>query len=95
MEKLQAAGIAAMPSFSAEELFNDPHLKERELTTEIEHPVLGKQVVLTPPWKLSETPARIAKPAPLLGEHNDYVFGELLGLSKDEINRLVEDKVIY
>lgn len=95
MERLQSAGVAAMPSFSAEELFNDPHLKSRELTTEIEHPALGKQVVLNPPWKLSETPARITRAAPLLGEHNDYVFGELLGMSKKEISQLTEEKVIY
>jgi len=95
MERLQSAGIAAMPSFSAEEIFNDPHLKARELTTDIEHPALGKQTVLNPPWKLSETPARIRKPAPLIGEHNDYVFGELLGMSQKEVNQLVEEKVIY
>jgi len=95
MERLQAVGVAAVPSFSAEELFTDPHLKERELTTEMEHPFLGKQTILNPPWKLSETPARIIKSAPQLGEQNDYVFGELLGMSKDEIAQLVEEQVIY
>jgi len=95
MERLQASGIAAMPSLSAEELFSDPHLKEREFATEVNHSVLGKQVVLNPPWKLSETPARIERAGPLLGEHNEYVFGELLGMPKEEITRLVEEKVLY
>ena len=94
MERLQASGVAAMPSFSAEELFADPHLEEREVATEVNHPVMGKQVVLNPPWKFSETPASIERAAPLMGQHNDYVFGELLGMSKQEINQLTEEGVI-
>jgi len=95
MERLQAAGVAAMPSFTAEELFSDPHLREREVFTEVEHSVMGKQVVMNPPWKLSETPARIERAGPLLGEHNEYVFGELLGMPRAELARLKEEKVIY
>jgi crotonobetainyl-CoA:carnitine CoA-transferase CaiB-like acyl-CoA transferase len=44
---------------------------------------------------LSETPGEIRRPAPLLGEHNNYVYGELLGLSGDEIAELVQKKVIF
>lgn len=95
MELLQASGVAAMPSFSAEELFSDPHLRAREVPTEVNHSVLGKQVVFSPPWKLSETPARIERAGPLLGEHNEYVFGTLLGMPKQEITRLIDEKVIY
>jgi crotonobetainyl-CoA:carnitine CoA-transferase CaiB-like acyl-CoA transferase len=47
------------------------------------------------PWRLSGTPGRISRPAPLLGEHNQYVFGELLGLPEAEIRRLVEAEAIY
>jgi crotonobetainyl-CoA:carnitine CoA-transferase CaiB-like acyl-CoA transferase len=47
------------------------------------------------PWRLSETPGDIHRPAPSLGEHNDYVFGELLGKPKSEIQRMIEAKVIY
>lgn len=95
MEMLQAVGVAAMPSFNAEEIFSDPHLRERGFFTEVEYSKLGKQVVMTPPWKLSETPARIERPGPLMGEHNEYVFGELLGMPKREIAQLIEEKVIY
>jgi len=45
-------------------------------------------------WNI-ETPAKINRHAPLLGEHNEYVFGELLGMSAVEIKRLEQDKVIY
>jgi len=95
MERLQAAGVAAMPSFSAEDLFSDPHMKAREAFAEVQHSVMGKQVVMNPPFKLSETPAGIKTAGPLLGAHNDYVFGELLGMPEQEITRLKEEKVIY
>ncbi len=95
MERLQASGVAAVPSFDAEELFANPHLRERQVFTEVEHPVIGKQVVLNPPWKLSATPARVERASPVLGQHNEYVFGELLGMSKQEITKLMEDRVIY
>ena len=95
MELLQRAGVAAMPSFSNAELMSDPHFKARDRTVELEHPEQGKVTLLRPPWKLSETPAVVRSPAALLGQHNSYIFGELLGMSKEEIQRLVDEKVIY
>jgi benzylsuccinate CoA-transferase BbsF subunit len=95
MEMLQKAGVAAAPSLSNEELFNDPHCRERECFVSVQHPEEGKLFVLAPPWKLSATPAQVTKPAPLLGEHNEYVFGELLGMPQEEIPRLVAEKVLY
>lgn len=95
MERLQKAGVAAVPSFSGEELFQDPHLKERRFSTVVEHPRIGKRVVVAAPWKLSSTPARVPRYAPLLGEHNEYVFGQLLGMSQEEITRLEREGVIY
>ena len=95
MEMLQRAGVAAVPSFNNEELSHDPHCQDRECFTPVQHPEEGLLYVLAPPWKLSATPAKVTGPAPLLGEHNEYVFGELLGIPKEEISRLAEDKVIY
>ena len=95
MEILQRAGVAAMPSFSSEELFDNPHLKERGVFTELDHPVMGKQTVVGPPWKLSATPTKVTRHAPLLGEHNRYVFGELLGMLEEDIEQLQREEVIY
>ena len=94
-EILQKAGVAAIPSFSNEEIFSDPHFKARELAVEVEHPSMGKQVVLGPPWRLSETPARVTKSAPTMGENNEHVCGEILGMSGKEIARLIEEEIIY
>jgi len=92
---MQKAGVAAMPSLSNEEIFHDPHFKHRGISTTVEHPVMGRQVVFGVPWRYSKTPVKIHKACPVMGESNDYVFGELLGLSADEIARLVDDKVVF
>jgi crotonobetainyl-CoA:carnitine CoA-transferase CaiB-like acyl-CoA transferase len=47
------------------------------------------------PARLSETPATLWGPAPWLGEHNERVFGELLGMSPEEVKRLQEEEVIW
>lgn len=95
MEKLQEAGVAAMPSFDAKEILKDPHTKARGLFVDVEHPRLGTQTVMGPAWKFSETPARIRKAAPLIGEDNETVFGSLLGMTEEEIRDLTDKKVIY
>jgi len=93
MEILQRAGVAAVVSFSNEDLFNDPHCREREYLVTVQHPEVGQLYALAPPWKLSVTPGRVTGPSPVLGEHNEHVFGELLGMSQDEIARLVDEGV--
>ena len=95
MEILQKAGIAAMPCFNAEELFNNRHLKYGQCWTKVIHPILGEQVVLAPPWKLSATPAKISSAAPLFGQHENHVLKELLGMTDNEISLLEQEKVIY
>lgn len=95
MAKLQKVNVAAVPSFRGDELFNDPHLKERGFSEVVEHPLMGRRTVIGPPWKLPSTPARVSRHGPLLGEHNHYVFSELLGLCEEEVERLVAEKVIY
>ena len=95
MKQLQKAGVAAAPTLSSEGLFKDPHIRDRGVFRQVEHPVIGKDWVIAPPWRLSETPAQINRHAPLLGEHNEYVFGELLGMSARKIERLKQEKVIY
>lgn len=95
MELLQNAGVAATPSLSSEALFADPHLKAREVFRQVEHPVIGKNWVIAPPWRLTETPASFRTHGPLLGEHTDEIFHKHLGMSREEIQKLIEDRVIY
>jgi benzylsuccinate CoA-transferase BbsF subunit len=95
MELLQVAGVAAMPVMNLEDQFRDPHLRQREVHVECEHPKVGLEFLHGIPWRLSDTPGRIHRPAPLLGEHNQYVFGDLLGLPEAEIQRLMEVEAIF
>ena len=92
---LQKAGVAAAPVMNVEDHFVDPHFAERQIYAEIDQPMVGAETIPSLPWKLSETPGGIRRGAPMLGEHNSYIFGELLGLSQDEINQLTEEKVLY
>ncbi|MDA1003322.1 MAG: CoA transferase [Chloroflexi bacterium] len=82
---LQAAGVPAGPVLANFELVSDPHLFHRDFYQPIEHAEVGVFRFPGPPWKLSRTPGRIRLAAPLFAEHNDYVFGEVLGLSAAEI----------
>ena len=95
MEILQRAGVTAGASLSVQGVAEDTQLKEREFFVITDHPVMGKLPYAKLPWRLSNTPVGNYNYAPLLGEHNNYVFGELLGLSKEEIAQLVEEKVIH
>ena len=95
MMKLQTAGVAAMPSFCATEILEDPHTIARDLFTTVEHPLLKTQHVMNPAWKLSETPGTIRKPGPVLGEDNVEVFTSLLGMTEAEVKDLEARKILY
>ena len=95
METLQAVGVAAMPVYDGADLVRDAHVLERGIIEEVDHPAMGKKKVLGPPWRFSKTPAEIRRPGPLMGQHNDYVLGELLGMSRQDIDRLTEEQVVY
>ena len=92
---LQAAGLAAFPPLMNRELAEDPHLNARNFFVEKEHPEVGCRKHAGIPWKLSDTPAEVKRAAPVMGQDNDYVFGELLGMSSDQIADLVERQVIH
>jgi benzylsuccinate CoA-transferase BbsF subunit len=85
-EKCQAVGVRAMPVQSSEDrVEHDPQLKARGMYTELEHPLLGRRKVQGVPFKLSQTPAAVHRPAPLIGQHTRQVLQDLLGLSLDDI----------
>ena len=97
MEKLQASGVPAGPVLNAPGLLADPHLRARNFFETVEHPPetgLGHREYLSRGWKLSGSSIHIRRPAPLLGEANDYVLGEVLGLSREEIERLHQEGII-
>ncbi|MEW6185903.1 MAG: CoA transferase [Thermodesulfobacteriota bacterium] len=92
---LQKAGVAAAPSLSSEGLFHDPHLKARGVFSQLDHPHIGKDWVVQPPWRLSETSAAIHRHSPLLGEHNQEIFVGRLGMSPEEMDSLAKEEIIF
>lgn len=92
---LQNVGVAAFPVLSNRGLVEDPHLNDRNFFEEWDHPEIGTKKYDGVLWKMSKTPGKIRRHAPLIGQDNNHVFGELLGMSQDEIDRLVDEKVIY
>ena len=95
MELLQARGIAATPCLDQEGRFLDPHLQSRQCYVDVEHPVLGSEPLYGVPYKMSATPGSIRGRAPLLGEHNDEVLGDLLGMPLEKRQELIARKAIY
>ncbi|MFC2014489.1 CaiB/BaiF CoA transferase family protein [Chloroflexota bacterium] len=95
MNLMQEAGVAAGVVETGEDVLDkDPHLKERHFFHELEYPEAGMYRTQTGPHFLLSKYDYDLKVAPLLGEHNEYVFKELLSIPEDEYNTLVEDGVI-
>ncbi|HCP24508.1 MAG TPA: hypothetical protein DIT90_10400, partial [Dehalococcoidia bacterium] len=94
-ELLQNNGVAAIPVMGAEDRLFNPHFKERDLYSDIEHPSLGVEPIYNIMWNLEQTPPAIRRHAPLLGEHNQQIFGGLLGMDEKEILRLEEEQVLW
>nr|NIO09520.1 CoA transferase [Deltaproteobacteria bacterium] len=89
-----AFGLSSGMVLSLKEAVDDPHIKERQAFVEVEHPQAGTVKLLAPWMRFSDTPAKITSPAPLMGEHNDEVYGRLLGLSTTEIQELAREGAI-
>jgi crotonobetainyl-CoA:carnitine CoA-transferase CaiB-like acyl-CoA transferase len=95
-EQLQAAGIAAHASWTTPEIADDPHLHERRAIVEVAEPDGKLRAAVGVPMRLSHgEDIGIARGTPQLGEHEDYVYGELLGMGRDERRALEEAEVIY
>jgi benzylsuccinate CoA-transferase BbsF subunit len=89
---LQAAGVAASAVQKPSDIYADPQLEHRRYFSRLEHPVMGPQAFEPQAcFILSETPREVGRPSPCLGEHNGYVFKELLGLTDDEIAERIAD----
>jgi benzylsuccinate CoA-transferase BbsF subunit len=84
MIRLQEAGVPAGVVAKAEDLHNDPQLTHRRHFVMVDHPVLGSYSSDAAGFRLSAARLRAPAPSPCLGEHNERVTKEILGLSHDE-----------
>ena len=94
MRLLVDAAIPCGPVNDMERLFSDPQLLHRDMVAEVEHPTIPGLRLAGIPLKLSETPGRIRRPPPTLGQHTDEILQELLGCSDEEVESLRADGTV-
>ncbi|MET9297145.1 formyl-CoA transferase [Streptomyces sp. NPDC003077] len=93
LRRLTAHGVPCGPVLSTKELIEDPSLAANGMVVEVEHPERGRFTTVGSPVKLSDSPVDIVR-SPLLGEHNEDVYGGELGLDEDELRLLKAEGVI-
>jgi crotonobetainyl-CoA:carnitine CoA-transferase CaiB-like acyl-CoA transferase len=93
VDEFSRAGVPCGLLQTYDQVFHDPHLAARGFFPEAPHAKLGPTRQVGSPMRLSETPARMDRAGPLLGEHSAQVLSEL-SYSQEEIRRLANDGVI-
>lgn len=93
LKVLSEAGVPCGAILDYAEVFADPHVQERGMVQEMEHPRGGRVRVLGPAAKLSKTPARLRRPSPLHGQHTAEVLREV-GYGDAEIRDLAGSGVV-
>ena len=94
LEVLKEAGVPASKVFTAKDMVEDPHYVARENVVTVEDPDMGPFPMQNVVPRLHETPGKVRWTGPVLGQHNDEVYGEVLGLSEEEREALRERGVI-
>ena len=90
---LRAARVPCAPVLSLQEQAADPHFVQRGLRQTVALPYYGDEPLYRAPWRFSAMQPRIHRAGPTMGEHNQQVFGELLGMSDEEIEALRDASV--
>jgi crotonobetainyl-CoA:carnitine CoA-transferase CaiB-like acyl-CoA transferase len=91
----QRRRLLVMPVNTVDDLLADDQLRERDFFVSVEHPELGRTLTDSGvPYRMSRTPVAVTRRAPLLGEHNDEVYRDLLGLSDAELVDLRAEGVV-
>jgi crotonobetainyl-CoA:carnitine CoA-transferase CaiB-like acyl-CoA transferase len=87
-QRFNALGVLFSPVNTFPQILNHPHVAQADILGSLVHPELGELPQITPPIKLSDTPARLNRHPPALGEHTREILGEL-GLDAGAIDNLV------
>ena len=84
----QKRGVPCGMVLTPEGVVNSEQIKARGFMLEVEHPVAGKLQYPSVPYRFSETPVKLERAAPLLGEHNEEIYINRLGYSREDLVRL-------
>jgi crotonobetainyl-CoA:carnitine CoA-transferase CaiB-like acyl-CoA transferase len=93
--RLQAAGVAAYPVQNCVDLHQDENLEAFGFWHWLDHKEMGPSPYEGLQHRLSKTPGDLRRPAPALGQHNEEIFREMLGMDRAEVEQLIEEKVIF
>jgi crotonobetainyl-CoA:carnitine CoA-transferase CaiB-like acyl-CoA transferase len=93
-EACRQRSIPITPIQDIREVVESSHLNEREYFVRMEHPEAGQMKFPGPPYKFSQTPWKLRRPAPLLGEHNEEVYCDRLGYRREDLIQWREEEVI-
>ena len=93
LERLDRESVPCAPILTREEVLTHPQIVENEILEELEHPAAGRIRQPRPAARFAETPARIRRPAPGLGEHSREILREG-GIDEREIGRLVAAGIV-
>jgi formyl-CoA transferase len=94
LELMDRQGVPAGQIYRAPEMLEDPHFIAREAIVTVDHPEFGQLRMQNVAPRLSETPGGIRAPSPALGQHNDAIYLELLGMPRERYEQLKAAKVI-
>jgi formyl-CoA transferase len=94
LDLMDQYGVPAGLIYRAPEMLDDPHFKARDAIVTVPHPDFGELRMQNVAPKLSATPGGIRAPSPAMGQHNEEVYRQLLGLAQEEYAKLQADKVI-
>lgn len=91
---LRGARVPCAPVRDLDEVVADPHLRERGMLRELDHPETGPTVVPHSPLRYGDDPGADLTPSPSLGQHSEEVLRDWLGITAAEYARLVEEEVV-
>ena len=91
---MDEAQLVACPIYDYGQVIKDEHILHREMVTEVEHPLIGRLPLYGVAPKLSVTPGKVRFPAPLLGQHNEEVYGTYLGYDQKRLAELEKQGII-
>jgi formyl-CoA transferase len=94
LEAMDKFGVPAGLIYRAPDMLADPHFQAREAIVTVPHPDFGELRMQNVAPKLSETPGGVRSPSPSLGEHNDAVYLDLLGLDRARYEDLKSRRVV-
>jgi succinate--hydroxymethylglutarate CoA-transferase len=94
LDKLKAVGVPCGKINSVAEALDDPHTAARRMVETVEHPVIGTLKMLGIPFKFSDTACSVRRAPPTLGQHSEEVLAKELGLDRQAIAQLRQEKVI-